>query len=272
MGHRTQQNTAKAEMARRYGWKRDLPDKRDLRYAPPGDAVKESTVDLRSRCPAVYDQGHLGSCTANALGACFQFLELEESVAASWVPSRLFIYYNERQMEGTVPTDSGAQIRDGVKSLNSKGVRPESDWPYIEAKFAQRPTDACYKTAKRDRVLRYRRVKQDLYHLKHVLATSKRPIAFGFSVYESFESPDVAKTGRMPMPDVSTERQLGGHAVCAVGYSDADSAFIVRNSWGASWGDNGYFLMPYKFITDPDFASDFWVLDTAIVDGDQPAK
>jgi dUTPase len=221
------------------------------------------------RCPAVYDQGQLGSCTANALAACFEFLEMEEGLEANWTPSRLFIYYNERDMEETVMTDSGAQLRDGVKSLNSTGVCHESEWPYIETKFTQRPTETCYVTARRDRVLQYRRVKQDLRHLKHVLATSRRPIAFGFSVYESFESSEVARTGQMPMPNVRTEKLLGGHAVCAVGYSDADSAFIVRNSWGESWGDHGYFLMPYKFIIDPDFASDFWVLDSAVVE--QPA-
>merc|ERR1711998_317379 len=261
-----------SSVTRTYGWRRDLPDKRDLRYAPSGDAVKSSSVDLRSKCPAVYNQGHLGSCTANALAACFQFAELDQNVAEPWMPSRLFIYYNERAMEGTVSNDSGAVIRDGVKSLNSVGVCPESEWPYDEAKFALRPPAACYDAARRDRVLRYRKVKQDLYDLKHCLETERKPIAFGFSVFESFESDAVAKTGRMPMPDVTSESLLGGHAVCAVGFSDAHEAFIVRNSWGAEWGESGYFYMPYKFIIDPDFASDFWVtLDDSATHRQQPA-
>merc|ERR1711871_5593 len=148
------------------------------------------------------------------------------------------------------------------KSLNKLGVCPESMWPYNVDRFTDKSDESCYKEARRDRALRYRKVAQDLSHLKHCLAAEQRPIVFGFSVYESFESDEVKQTGKMPMPDVSAERLLGGHAVCAVGYNDQAGCFIVRNSWGEDWGMDGYFLMPYQFITDPDFASDFWVIDT----------
>jgi C1A family cysteine protease len=83
------------------------------------------------------------------------------------------------------------------------------------------------------------------------------PVVFGFTVYESFEGNDVATTGNMPMP-ASGEKVLGGHAVALVGFNDDRRVFIVRNSWGASWGDQGYFYMPYEFITNPEYASDFW--------------
>jgi C1A family cysteine protease len=94
--------------------------------------------------------------------------------------------------------------------------------------------------------------------IKNVLALSKSPVLMGMTVYNSFESDSVAKTGVMPMP-FKGDKVLGGHAVLAVGYDDSKSVLIVRNSWGASWGDKGYFYMPYAFV-NKGFASDFWTL------------
>jgi C1A family cysteine protease len=85
------------------------------------------------------------------------------------------------------------------------------------------------------------------------------PFAFGFTVYESFESDAVAQTGIVPMPS-SNEEVLGGHAVLAVGYDDASTSFIVRNSWGPNWGQKGYYQMPYGYLTNTDLASDFWAI------------
>jgi C1A family cysteine protease len=85
------------------------------------------------------------------------------------------------------------------------------------------------------------------------------PFVFGFTVYSSFEGQEVAKTGvvSMPTPD---EQVVGGHAVLAVGYDDASQAFIVRNSWGAGWGQEGYFTMPYAYLTTRALSSDFWTI------------
>ena len=88
---------------------------------------------------------------------------------------------------------------------------------------------------------------------------SKFPFVFGFTAYESFESPKVAKTGILGMP-ASDEKVVGGHAVMAVGYDDATRMFIVRNSWGSSWGQKGYYRMPYAYLTDSNLASDFWTI------------
>ena len=124
----------------RYGWTPDLPDQRDHLYAapPPMLGALPPSADLTSACPPVYDQGQLGSCTANAIGAAIEFDRLKQKLP-DIVPSRLFIYYNERVIEGTVRSDSGAQIRDGIKSVASVGVCPEPEWPYRIAKFATRP-------------------------------------------------------------------------------------------------------------------------------------
>ena len=85
------------------------------------------------------------------------------------------------------------------------------------------------------------------------------PFVFGFTVLSSFETQEVADTGVMPMP-ADGDKQLGGHAVCCVGYDDDKQCFVVRNSWGSSWGDGGYFYMPYKYMTDSGLASDFWTI------------
>jgi C1A family cysteine protease len=216
-------------------------------------------VDLRQHCPSIYDQGQLGSCTANAIGAAFEFDQLKQGLA-DFMPSRLFIYYNERTIEGTVDSDSGAMIRDGMKSVNKLGVCPETEWTYDIAKFQDKPTDQCYTDAAKHQALVYRSVVQDLHQVQGCLA-SGYPVVFGFSVYESFETPEVAHSGVVPLPKKG-EKQLGGHAVLAVGYDDTTQSFIVRNSWGSSWGQGGYFTMPYAYVTSGQLASDFWALYT----------
>lgn len=240
----------------RYGWVPDLPDFRDLQFMAPvpvGDLPER--VDMRDACPPVYDQGQLGSCTANAIGAMLQFDQKKQS-EEDFQPSRLFIYYGEREMEGTLASDSGAMIRDGIKFVNAYGAPPEADWPYDIQKFAEKPPQQAYDDAQLHQALEYRRISQDVGQMKGCLA-SGLPFVFGFRVYESFESSEVAETGRAPLPQ-KEEKALGGHAVMAVGYNDRQDRFIVRNSWGTGWGREGYFTLPFKYLEDPGLASDFW--------------
>jgi C1A family cysteine protease len=238
-----------------YGWVPDLPDQRDFVYAAPTPFQRNlpASVDLSSKCPPVYDQGQLGSCTANAIAGAIEFEQKKK-----FVPSRLFIYYNERAMEGTIDSDSGAQIRDGIKSVATEGAPPERLWPYQISQFRQKPSAAAYTAAKADLVVLYQRLIQDLTTMRGCLA-SKNPFVFGFTCYESFESQKVARTGILPMPE-SNEKVVGGHAVMAVGYDDATRMFLVRNSWGTGWGLKGYYKMPYAYLTNPKLASDFWTI------------
>lgn len=245
----------------RYGWVPDLPDARDHMYAVAPILAKAipSKVDLRRSCPPVFDQGQLGSCTANAIGAAYQFDAMKQKLSTAFAASRLFIYYNERDMEGTVDSDSGAAIRDGIKSIAKLGVCPETDWPYDITQFATKPADACYTEAAEHKALSYQRVGRSLTQMKGCLA-SGFPFVFGFTVYDSFESPAVARNGKVPMPDTTTESVLGGHAVLAVGYDQKKQVFIVRNSWGTGWGMKGYFTMPFGYLLEENLSDDFWTV------------
>jgi C1A family cysteine protease len=243
-----------------YGWVPDLPDQRDLMYSAPMMMMKKmpAKADLRSKCPPVYNQGHLGSCTANALSGAFQFSRKKQKLA-DFPPSRLFLYYNERVMINTVNSDSGAHIRNGIKSLNTTGICPEKEWPYLIEKFTDKPSKKCFTDALKCTIKSYERLTNtNLTQLQSCLAEGY-PFVFGFTVYESFQTEAVAKTGMMPMPRAS-EKVLGGHAVMAVGYDDSKQVVVVRNSWGKDWADKGYFYMPYGYITNNHLCEDFWTI------------
>lgn len=250
------------QQTKHYGWLPDLPDHRDFQYAVVRhEALAQPTpplVDLRAQCPPVYDQGNLGSCTANAIAGAFQF-ELMKQKLPVFNPSRLFIYYNERVLEGHVKEDSGAQLRDGVKSVATSGVCDETLWPYAVSKFAKKPTKSLYTKALKNKALQYTRLNNTAINELKTCLAGGNPFVFGFTAYQSFEGDAVAKSGVLPMPS-KTESVIGGHAVMAVGYDDQKKAFIVRNSWGGSWGLKGYFYMPYDYITSTDLADDFWTI------------
>jgi C1A family cysteine protease len=240
-----------------YGWRPDKPDYRDYKYATiMPKAPTPANVDLRKFCSPVEDQGYLGSCTANALVGALEFLDIKNKKVPTDM-SRLFVYYNERVIEGSVNYDSGAEIRNGIKTLAKQGVCTERIWPYVINKFAKRPSATAYSEATRHVILDYYR----MYTLQEMLAclASGYPFVFGFTVYSSFERPSVAKTGIVNMPTIN-ESVLGGHAVMAVGYNSTQRRIIVRNSWGKNWGMKGYFTMPYDYVSNRDLSDDFWVI------------
>src|SRR5713226_5340080 len=246
---------------KRFGWVRDLPDQRDLRYVAPTALARAlpAKVDLRAGFCEPYNQGRLGSCTANAIAGALQFLERKEAASDPIMPSRLFIYFNERALEGTVDSDSGAQIRDGIKTVAKRGFCAEELWPYDIARFAVKPPASCYRSALKDRVSQYLRLDHDGPVPLLTCLASGYPFVFGFAVYESFERDRVAATGNVEMPRMG-ERVLGGHAVVACGYDLKARRFTVRNSWGSRWGKGGYFTMPFEYLTNPFLAADFWTI------------
>lgn len=262
---------AKTRRIKGLGWIPDIPDARDFMYKVPAKLKAEplpKKVDLRTtkKLSPIKDQGDLGSCTANAINACIEFVERKQG--QKFIPlSRLYLYYNERVMINTVNEDSGALLRDGIKSVNQVGVCSEAIWPYDISKFAQKPPAKAERYDHFHKVLRYERLSHDLRVLKACLVEGY-PFVFGFAVYSSFDN--VGPNGLMPMPDLNRERVEGGHAVYGAGYDDdilfsngRRGGFIIPNSWDTTWADKGYFYMPYDFITNYNFTRDFWTIREA---------
>jgi C1A family cysteine protease len=242
-------------------WIPDLPDIRDYKYQIPEHVdinALPPSVDLRDRCPSVYNQGALGSCTSMAIAAAVEFDLLKQGLP-DFTPSRLFIYYNERAMEGTVSSDAGAAIRDGIKSINKQGVCDESIWIYDVSKFTVKPDDTAYREALDNVSLSYRRVPRDLIQMKSVLV-SGYPFVAGFTVYSYFESQSMATEGILRLP-LESEEVLGGHAILVVGFDNSKNSFIIRNSWGKNWGLEGYFYMDYNYLLNKNLSDDFWLIN-----------
>ncbi len=240
---------------RRYGWKPSLPDLRD-HVADASHLAVLDEVDPRGDMPSVFDQGTLGSCTANAVGAAVEY-ELKLNGSDPGHLSRLWIYYYERQIEGApADKDTGAFGRDGFKVCQKLGVPLEVDWPYDITKFSAEPPAELAAECHGRTISNYRAVPRNLDAMKAILS-NRQTIAFGFTVYESFESDEVAANGIVPMPS-RDEKQIGGHEVLLVGYlRDEPNYGLVRNSWGDTWGIGGYCLMPWSLILDANVALDF---------------
>ncbi|MEB3701611.1 C1 family peptidase [Candidatus Bealeia paramacronuclearis] len=239
-----------------------------------------TSFDL-SQYTTIFDQGPLGSCTGNSLvGALFarQLKELSEANPKTALPtlkvnvhpaSRLFVYYGERQLEGTVNEDSGASIGDGIKFIHTTGAPDETVWPYDVSKFAIKPPVTAWTQAYSHKALDPNYMTHDaiipsvtgLNALKLAISSGDL-ISLGIAVYDSFESDQVAKTGVVPIPDVKKESLLGGHAVLALGYDDKTQLIKCANSWGTSWGDKGYFYLPYKYFEDSSLTDEAWIIST----------
>jgi hypothetical protein len=244
-----------------FHWRADKPDARDHLWQMQPLSVMPTSVDLRSYAQPVESQGQLGSCTGNAIAEAIEIVDKKNN--KNLEISRLFIYYQERLLEGTVNQDSGAYIRDGIKACYLYGAPVENLWPYDTTKFRVRPSNAAYIDAAKRKVTGYQRC-TDFAAIKNALATGN-PVVVGFLVYDSFYN--IGNNGLMSYPNVGTETLLGGHAVCVVGYNDnyggttGNGRFICKNSWGSAWGNNGYFYMPYQVIQNTAMSSDFWVIN-----------
>ena len=217
------------------------------------DNIANTTnIDLRSKFGPIFNQGKLGSCSANALCAIFNY------DIPKFTGSRLFLYYNERKLENDIADDIGSTLSNGIICLKTYGICSETDWPYDITKFAIQPSETCYNNAKKYYLIDALNINNDLNSIKTCLINNE-PIALGIQIYNSFETKSVQLSGLPPMPS-SNDISLGGHAVVLCGFDDTKQLFILRNSWGINWGDKGYFYLPYNYILDNNLASQFWII------------
>lgn len=253
---------------RKYGWKPGLPDVRDHYYgAVVIPSALPDSIDMRAQCPAIQNQLQTSACTAHAISGAIA-LDHEKQGLGSILPSRLFIYYEERVIDGTVDSDCGATLRAGINVVYKLGVPNEEVWPFDESNVTVKPPLQAYSSAGDTKVTSYQKLSQDINMFKSALAVGS-PVVFGFSVYTEFEAAYIAQTGLLTMPQ-SSSRMCGGHAVLMVGYNDSavtvdgcpPGHLIIRNSWGADWGMNGYFFMPFQYALNPNLATDFWSIKT----------
>jgi len=268
------------------GWLRDYPDFRDFtldheEIKPIVDKAgvlsspKKSgpaSVDLRAWCPPVENQGSLGSCTANAAVGLLEYYE-RRAFGKHIDASRLFLYKVTRNLLHWTG-DTGAFLRSTMGSMVLFGCPPEEYWPYVVSDFDNEPTSFCYAFAQNYQAIRYFRLDPPGTPKNTLLARIKTLLQYGFSsifgftVFSSIRQ--AASDGEIPYPGPG-EKILGGHAIMAVGYNNAKrikasgngretkGAFLIRNSWGPSWGDGGYGWLPYEFILKG-LAVDWWTL------------
>lgn len=244
-----------------------------MKYHSNLESVKE--IDNRKFLPPVKDQGNLGSCTANSICANFEYQMIKRENLQ--IPmSRLFLYYLEREREGHVDEDAGAQIKDGIAICNDTGICLESMWPYDIDQFATKPSQNCYDDAQYHKAIKIHRVKKDLRDIDQCLLDGNI-ISMGFLVYESFEKID--STGMCPIPDPKKEKLLGGHAVLLHSKLTINNKtyYAIQNSWGPAWGDKGMFYVEPEFLTKSfgplgvqSLCSDFWTIQMVKDDDKDP--
>jgi len=241
--------------------------------AKPAKPALPSSVSLVPWFSPVEDQGDLGSCTANAGVGLVEYFE-RRAFGKHTDASRLFLYKTTRNMMQE-KGDTGAFLRTTMGALVLFGVPPEEYWPYNEAAFDDEPSAFCYAYAQNYQSISYYRLDPpgitapDLVKQIKTNLAAGLPSMFGFTVYTSIAQANAS--GKIPYP-VKGDKIAGGHAIVVAGYDDkmkikntaagakeTTGAFLIRNSWSSSWGDNGYGWLPYEYIIKG-LTDDWWSL------------
>lgn len=210
-----------------------------------------TSFSLRPYVTTIFDQGQLGSCTANAFAGAHCILQNLAGHRPIITPSRLYYYYYERWAENNNSsqglTDSGADEIDGLQLAKTRGVCAESQWPYIINQYNVRPPATCDVDASRRKISAWGQLSlstNNVNIIKNFLVQHNTPVLLAMNVFQNFESNSTAMSGIIPMPSGSP---IGGHEMCIIGYDDAHQWFVLINSWGNNWGDHGFCYLPYAY-------------------------
>jgi hypothetical protein len=222
----------------------------------PSGAASATALDYSADIRHVHDSGNEGSVVGQALAAVLEFQILKAFNEDHRISAR-YIYYVARKAIGTTDSDSGANLSDAVAALKTDGAVEDAAWPYVPGEFAERPP-ATLDAAPRFHITSVRAVK-GLADLKRALQQNG-PTVIGISLFSSAMTDAVAKSGAIPMPGAK-EQLVGGHAVVVVGYDDKQQVVKFVNSWGPTWGQNGFGSLPYKYIDK--YMSDAWTFQLA---------
>lgn len=241
-------------MARIYNLRPSDFDARDHHYSlvsPLRNNLIKTAVDLRSLAMPVRDQGDIGACAGFSTAGCLEIITcFAKGERVSLSPA--YLYYNARKLEGTLPQDSGAQLRDLMKVVTHAGDVPEQDWPFSDQTYNREPPGLD------NLALPFR---AGAYHSLNSLAdmlsclSSGYPFVLGMAVPQAMERFTAASC--LLDLNLANEPILGGHAVCAVGYDLLHQVLIIRNSWGSGWGSGGYFYLDMRAV--PRFVFEAWV-------------
>lgn len=243
---------------------KDKPDERDFRFVKAVHWTEIAPIDLRPLCPPIRSQGPIGACTAFGCTELFDFVRRKNNLI-NWTPSPLFTYYATRKFANLQDQDSGASIREALKSTVRDGVAMERYWPYDTSKFREHPPEDVWINAEKHQTLQY--LKVDDFDKSAFLGclNDGYPFVFGILLYNSFNSFQTVLSGQVPIPDKENEKIIGGHCMMAVGYKKIDEGgagkefIIVQNSWGNNWADHGYCYIPMEYMMSND-AFDFWTI------------
>ena len=211
-----------------------------------------SYVNLRHRMPPVLFQGIIKACGSNAISNSLKF----HQKGKKFQPSRLFIHYNARKIDGTdINVDSSPSFGALMQSIIRYNACDENTIPYNTFNYSKKPLNEAYIQAKKNRNVFCKLI---LNNKDKILALKQNiyngiPIVFACTLFQSYnkfnlDSGNISPllTGYIPMPH--KEQEIGSHYMICCGYDDNNLHFIVQNSLGILLGDYGYFYIPYLYM------------------------
>jgi C1A family cysteine protease len=223
-------------------------------------------LDLRPFAPPIDNQYQVSDCVADATCSALEFCQIRNGLAFNKL-SRLFLYYNARLQTQDTANDAGTYIRLAFSTLTSLGTCLETTWAYDPTMVFTRPSWQSYREAYPNKVSAFYSINPLLIAATNTIDPSalttsikqalqaQHPVVFGMTVDAGYEN--TGSDGLVAMP-LSTRVSTGGHAQVICGYNDNTQRWIVKNSWGLTWGNAGYCYVPYAYL-GASSVNDLWV-------------